>query len=207
MPSIRYYIGEVFGKFKIIKDLGMKYPTENSIGRVHYVKAKCQSCGKTRKGMINAIRQKGTKCDCEKRPLTTKEWKRLYKIHLGMISRCYDKKSKDYKNYGKKGIKICNEWKYSFVKFYEWSLKNNYSTYLSIDRINNQKGYSPENCRWATRSQQQQNKRTSIPISVVKKVKTLLKEGYTRSEISKMTHHSYGRVKHIHISNHWNYVD
>ena len=76
--------------------------------------------------------------------------KRLRRIFLGMIRRCYDRNDKDYHKYGEKGIDISNEWLNNPSIFYEWSILNGYKNNLSIDRINENKGYYPENCRWTT---------------------------------------------------------
>ena len=86
---------------------------------------------------------------------------RLYNIYVNMIRRCYDPKSDSYFKYGKVGITVCEEWRNSNTIFFEWALKNNYSENLTIDRINNLSGYSPENCRWATVKQQNSNKKTN----------------------------------------------
>lgn len=65
-----------------------------------------------------------------------------------MIKRCYNKNDHDYKNYGGKGVYICNEWLTNPKKFEEWSLSNGYDIKLSIDRLNSNGPYAPWNCRW-----------------------------------------------------------
>lgn len=83
---------------------------------------------------------------------------RLFSIWHTMKIRCYTKKSEIYQKYGKKGIKICDEWLKEFEPFYNWAMGNGYKDDLSIDRIDTTKGYYPENCRWATAFEQAQNK-------------------------------------------------
>ena len=86
---------------------------------------------------------------------------RLYKTWNNMISRCYCKSFRNYRNYGGRGITVCDEWKNSFVAFMNWALSNGYSDTLTLDRINTEGGYCPENCRWITNKEQQNNKRNN----------------------------------------------
>ena len=87
---------------------------------------------------------------------------RLYRIYQGMKERCYNKNVKDYKHYGARGIKICEEWLDSYASFKEWSLSNGYQDNLTIDRADVNADYCPENCRWANIIQQNNNKRTNV---------------------------------------------
>lgn len=78
---------------------------------------------------------------------------RLYQRWYNMIYRCHNPKSTKYKYYGEKGITVCEEWKNSFSAFKEWALSSGYADNLQLDRIDNEKGYSPDNCRWITREE------------------------------------------------------
>lgn len=84
---------------------------------------------------------------------------RLYHTFKKMKERCYNPSSDNYKYYGALGITICPEWLEDFSKFADWSIKNGYADNLTIDRKDNTKGYSPDNCRWITIQEQQKNRR------------------------------------------------
>lgn len=89
----------------------------------------------------------------------------IYHKWVGMKDRCYNKKSKQYNDYGGRGITVCADWLNDFLSFYKWSIENGYKIGLSIDRIDVNKGYSPDNCRWITMPEQQRNKRNVKIIS------------------------------------------
>jgi len=107
-----------------------------------------QSCGCKRREEISCLRSKhkGTKT-------------RLYNIWQNMLKRCNNPHSSRYSDYGGRGITVCDEWLHDFIAFRDWALTHGYRDYLTIDRINNDKGYSPDNCRWATVAEQNRNKR------------------------------------------------
>lgn len=87
---------------------------------------------------------------------------RLHRIWHSMYCRCYYSSTNQFKNYGGKGIKICDEWKHieGFVNFYNWAMSNGYEENLTLDRIDNDKDYCPSNCRWVT-VKEQANHRTN----------------------------------------------
>lgn len=89
---------------------------------------------------------------------------RRMRIFYGMRRRCYNKNCPDYKNYGGRGIKICEEWCKNCESFYDWSMNNGYADDLTIERINVDGDYCPENCKWVTKTEQAQNKRNTVKI-------------------------------------------
>lgn len=88
---------------------------------------------------------------------------RINHCYTSMKGRCYNNKNRQYKNYGARGIKVCDEWlgENGLQNFYNWAMANGYRDDLSIDRIDVNGNYCPENCRWATIKQQNNNKRTN----------------------------------------------
>ena len=91
-----------------------------------------------------------------------------------MISRCYNLNRKDYFRYGGQGIKVCDEWRSGIKPFVEWAINNGYADYLSIDRIDSNGDYTPENCRWATASEQNRHRSTCHLISYNGKEKPIV---------------------------------
>ena len=87
---------------------------------------------------------------------------RLFRIWSHIKDRCDNPNNDAYKNYCKIGVTICNEWKNDFMSFYNWAMSNGYKDNLTIDRIENNGNYQPNNCRWITIKQQHRNTRRNI---------------------------------------------
>lgn len=85
----------------------------------------------------------------------------LYKTWLNIKARCYNQHNNHYKYYGENGIVMCDEWKNDFKSFYDWSINHGWERGLSIERIDNHKGYEPSNCKWITMSEQSKNRTTN----------------------------------------------
>ena len=145
---------------RLIKDLGMRYPTEKSIKKYRYGLYECQYCGKEFEGSVDSVKRGQTKsCGCLRGDIHGLTSHKFYHTWNGMVQRCTNHKNKRYKNYGGRGITVCEEW-LDIRNFVAWAE----STYPNIegytlDRINNDKGYSPENCTWSDKTAQVLNRR------------------------------------------------
>ena len=90
-----------------------------------------------------------------------------------MNRRCTDTKQASYQRYGVRGIKVCKEWQHDFHAFKKWALENGYAKGLTIDRKDNNGGYSPENCRWVTNEEQSNNRRSNRIVTLKGQTGTL----------------------------------
>lgn len=151
----------------------LKRTKTNSKG--DYWLCKC-SCGNYKEIRIDSLLNGRTiSCGCFAKEVQRKRKtkhgmikSRLYSIYYGMHQRCENPNAHYFEYYGGRGISICSEWcgENGFNNFYEWAMKNGYSDNLTIDRIDGNFGYSPLNCRWITKMEQQQNLRTTVKIHV-----------------------------------------
>jgi hypothetical protein len=120
------------------------------------------TCGNTIIVNSSNLKSGNTKsCGCLHKEKITKHgdvYSRLYRIYRSMKSRCNSPNSTPYKNYGGKGITYCKEWE-DYSTFKKWALENKYDESLTLDRIDNNQGYYPENCRWVNMTIQARNKK------------------------------------------------
>lgn len=169
MARIIDITGQRFGRLLVIEEAGRK-------NRQVVWKCECD-CGNTVLVRGSDLRNGGQKsCGClhsKGRKTHGKSDTRIYRIWCGIKDRCCNPSCKYYGKYGGVGISVCDQWKDSFENFYSWSVANGYSDELTIDRIDNRKGYSPDNCRWATYQQQTDNRRCTQNITFNGKSQTL----------------------------------
>ena len=143
-------------------------------------KCRCD-CGKETVVAMGHLRSGHTKsCGCVLRESASRRQKthgltrtRLYSIWSNIKCRCENPKSPNYERYGGRGITICEEWGRNFEPFKEWAFANGYKDDLTIERKDNNAGYTPENCRWATAKEQGNNKRNNHIIEINGELKTM----------------------------------
>lgn len=123
-----------------------------------------RSCGCYRKGRMHQLYYRGGA-----------DRDRLYGVLRMAKKRCEDKTCEFYHNYGARGISVCDEWQgiEGFNRFYEWAMSHGYKRGLTLDRIDNNKGYSPDNCQFVTRKYQSNNKRNNVYFTFDGVTKTL----------------------------------
>lgn len=157
-------IGQQFKHLTVVKLLGRQ-------NRKCFWECVCV-CGKTTQSTTGDLRNgRRASCGC-RRPKHGKSFDHIYGIWQGMIYRCHNPKNKRFTDYGGRGITVCSRWRV-FANFYA-DMGESPSSQHSIDRIDNNKGYSPDNCRWATRSQQQRNTRDNHYVTFNGETKPLI---------------------------------
>lgn len=151
-------------------------------GQVYW---KCQcDCGNIKNITGSHLRTGHTKsCGCLQKEITIKRLEqqtkhglrhtRIYETWVNMKTRCLNKNNKNYSNYGGRGIKVCDKWKNDFMSFYNWAMENGYRDDLTIDRIDVNGNYEPNNCRWTTIEKQNNNRRNNYVVLYKGESKTL----------------------------------
>lgn len=174
-------IGSRYGLLTVVGDLGTR-----ADGKLKRRKVECIcDCGNKREAFLSylknghtrscgclAVRKNAEKCiNPSYDPKLRKH--RLYGIWGSMKDRCYNEKMGCYKNYGGRGIKVCKEWVVDFYAFYSWCINNGYGKGKHLDRIDNDNGYSPENCKFSTPLENGRNKRNNINLTLNGETKCL----------------------------------
>ncbi len=170
--------GQQFGRLKVISYAGI-----DNRGKALW-KCECK-CGNFIVVAASNLKRGITKsCGCLRLELSSKRMadknlkhgdsrRRLYRIWCGIIQRTQNVNNCNYHKYGEKGIAICVEWE-EYENFKEWALINGYKDNLTIDRKNNKKGYTPDNCRWITTQEQNRNTTRNRVIEYRGKKKTIV---------------------------------
>ena len=148
---------------KLVGETYMKYATKNSSQRNRFGIYECPYCSKEFESAVSYIKNGTKSCGC----FTTNRthglrWHRMYSTWLNMLDRCYNKNFKQFNDYGGRGIIVCEDW-LDIKNFVDWvENKSNWAEGLTLDRIDNDKGYNPDNCTFSTRTIQSINQRQQI---------------------------------------------
>ena len=157
-------IGKRYGRLVVIEEVAQHIKPSGQ--KISMYKCICD-CGNYKIASGTHLRSgHNQSCGCLKKEQEKHGGSRLAHIWKNMISRCYDENSTSYKRYGAKGIYVCESWKNHFEIFKSWAMKNGYTDKLTLDRIDNAKGYEPINCRWATNKEQANNKTNNLRITI-----------------------------------------
>lgn len=188
-------VGKKFGRLTVIKFIPK--PEREDYRRQWLCKCECDNLVQVNGSKLRNGHTKS--CGCLERELignVNRKYKhkdlRLYRIWKAIQQRCSDVNGREYHNYGGRGIRVCKEWlnaKQGFDRFYEWAIENGYTNKLTIDRIDTNKGYSPENCRWVTNKTQQNNKRNNV-------ILTYNGESHTMKEWSELLSVNYSTLRY-----------
>lgn len=152
--------GQRFGRLTVLRFVPSETPHS-------YWLCKCDCGNDTLVRGTHLLQSHVTSCGClfmQQHYKHGGSYTRIYNIWEGMKSRCYNKNHKSYQRYGGRGIFVCDDWKNDFTAFRDWALLNGYSDDLSIDRIDNNNGYFPENCRWVDAKTQSRNRSSNALI-------------------------------------------
>ena len=201
MEKYKNLIGQKFGRLTIIE---IRYELHAGHMREMYL---CQcECGTVKLMRADGIKAgRSVSCGCYGREMRLKATNKhvlsncsqlhhpLYDVWCGIIQRCCNPNNKEYKNYGGREITVCDKWRNNFQVFYDWAMAHGYRRGLQIDRIDVNRGYSPENCRWTTPFVQSRNKRNNVYVKFMGEMVTL-QDVSNHTGISRST--LYYRYKH-----------
>ena len=168
MPKLIDLTGQRFGRLVVMERAGVKNKVASWLCKCDCGKMKIINGQSLRKGYTQS-------CGCLRKETSPENGKRtakhngrsrlkqqnyrLYYIWDGMKQRCNNPNNHSFQGYGGRGIRVCEEWLNDFAAFQTWALAHGYADDLTIDRIDNYKGYSPDNCQWITIQEQQHHRR------------------------------------------------
>lgn len=164
MKKSKYMVGDKIGDLTLLK----RFPPSEG---VHHSRWLCKCECKREIIVDNSNLRKQRQCKvCASAKMSTHGMSNtaLYTVWEHIKQRCFNPKSRSYPDYGGRGITVCDAW-FDFEPFMMWALSNGYSPDLTLDRIDNDGSYCPENCRWVDRKTQQNNRRNSIYITAMGK--------------------------------------
>ena len=186
MSIKRDLIGKRFGKLVVVEKLKLNNHKETEwlclcdCGNEYVSTSNRLTSGKTTQCRACSFKQMA-----KKQTIHGCEPVKLWRTYQNMKTRCNNENSLDFKRYGERGIKVCDEWlgKYGFTNFAKWAFENGYSeekgengkTILTLDRIDVNGDYTPSNCRWVTNQEQQNNKRDNVFLEFNGKKQTIKK--------------------------------
>ena len=215
--TLQKHIGERFGYLTV---LDLKRVDKGKYKKTYFI-VKCD-CGNTKEIESGYVKSVAVSCGCKTNELKAKavtkhggSYSRLYTTHEGMMSRCFNPNSCRYSRYGGRGITVCEEWRSNFKEFESWALQNGYRDDLTIERIDNDGNYEPNNCKWIPRKDQIKNrtfergskrwnsklKETDIP-----EIRYLLSKKFTQQEIGDLYGVNRGTIRAIKNNETWRHA-
>ena len=163
------YKGKEIHGFKVIDGVSVKCK--------YFLVVKCVKCGEYTAKRYEHILNGKAKCECQRKRIDKNGLSntKIGNAYYHMIRRCYRESSQNYYLYGSRGIKVCDEWlgKSGFINFYNWSIENGFKDGLTLDRIDVNGNYEPDNCRWTTPLKQANNRRNNVILEFNGEKKTL----------------------------------